>query len=148
MDASLVAPCGMNCAVCASYLSRLYGFKEKGIRFPACAGCRIRNKKCAFLKKRCSLLMKGAVQFCHECPRFPCQHLLTLDERYRDRYHMSMVENLRFIKAHGIDRFLRSEHEKWSCPHCGGTICCHNGLCFSCEQERLRHLKERYRWIG
>jgi hypothetical protein len=25
-------------------------------------------------------------------------------------------------------------------------ICCHNGLCFSCDLEKLRSKKQKYRW--
>lgn len=146
MDKELLAPCGINCAVCAAYLARVHNLKEKGIRYPYCEGCRPRGKQCAFLKKRCERLLQGTVRFCFECPQFPCRSLETLDARYRRKYHMSMVENLRFIKAHGVESFLEAEREKWRCPYCGGVISCHNGLCFSCQQEKLRTQKERFHW--
>jgi hypothetical protein len=97
------------------------------------------------MKKQCDLLGKGLVQFCYECENFPCRRLKTLDARYRARYHMSMIENLDFIKAHGTAPFLEKEAAKWRCPECGGVICCHNGLCFSCSLEKLRQNK-KYRW--
>jgi len=61
-----------------------------------------------------------------------------LDKRYRERYHMSMLENLAFIKDQGTDVFLQKEAETWQCPGCGGTISCHNGICFDCGIERFR----------
>lgn len=42
---------------------------------------------------------------------------------------MSMIENLVFIRDHGIEKFLEKEEEKWKCPECGEVIYCHNGLC-------------------
>jgi hypothetical protein len=51
---------------------------------------------------------------------------------------MSMLENLAFVTDQGLDAFLRKEAEKWQCPDCGGTISCHNGICFDCGIERLR----------
>ncbi len=142
----LIAPCGMNCALCASYLSVKNDLKSKGIRMPACAGCRIRNKMCAFIKKSCRKLLSGEVTFCYECADFPCRRLKTIDNRYRTRYRMSMIDNLRFIKTNSMAEFLASQAEKWKCPDCGGTICCHNGICFSCSLEKLKAKKRLYRW--
>src|SRR5674476_369048 len=66
-DTELIAPCGMNCSVCSSYLAHKYDLRSKGVRMPYCTGCRPRDKKCAFLKKRCDLLLKHKVRFCCEC---------------------------------------------------------------------------------
>jgi hypothetical protein len=73
---------------------------------PYCRGCRPGNKSCAFLKKQCRLLTEGAVTFCSGSPRSPCERLVALDKRYRERFHMNMVENLAFIKDQGMDAFL------------------------------------------
>ncbi len=145
-DPDLIAPCGMNCGICSAYLAKTHDTRARGVRMPYCAGCRPGDKKCALLKKRCGLLLEGRVQFCYECPEFPCSHLKTIDKRYRERYRMSMVENLRFVKEHGVGAFLESETEKWRCPDCGGTICVHNGICFDCGLEQLRAKKQMYRW--
>ena len=94
---------------------------------------------------QCELLKNGRIRFCYECSDFPCRRLKGLDKRYRTKYHMSMIENLKDIQRKGIDTFLKSETEKWACPKCGEPICCHNGLCLHCELETLRTNK-RYRW--
>jgi hypothetical protein len=136
-NADLVAPCGMNCGICSSYLASSHDIKNQGVRMPYCRGCRPGNKSCAWLKKRCRLRREGRVKSCYECPDFPCDPLKTLDKRYRERYRMSMLENLAFIKDHDIDAFLTKEEKKWQCPDCSGTICCHNGICFDCGVDRL-----------
>ena len=143
--ASLIAPCGMNCGVCVSYLAMKYDLKKQGFRKTYCSGCRPRGKNCTFMKKHCDLLGKGLVRFCYECEKFPCSRLKDLDKRYRTKYHMSMIENLKFIKEHGIERFLEKEEVKWRCPECGEVICCHNGLCLNCGLDKLRQNK-KYRW--
>jgi len=142
----LVAPCGMNCAICSGYLALKHEVKTKGIRMPYCKGCRPRGKICAFLKKKCELLLNNKVRFCYECKNFPCDKLLHLDKRYRTYFRMSMVENLKTIKEEGIQEFLKMEEEKWKCPECGGVICCHNGICFNCSLDRLKKKKKLYRW--
>lgn len=58
---------------------------------------------------------------------------------------MSMIENLQFIKEHGMESFLEKQEEEWRCPECGGVICCHNGLCLPCNLDRLIQDK-KYRW--
>jgi len=146
MNEELIAPCGMNCAICSGYLAYQNDVKSKGIRMPYCTGCRPRDKQCSFLKKSCELLLAGKVRYCYECDSFPCERLEALDKRYRTRFRMSMIENLKYIKDNGISQFLAKEHEKWKCPECGGVICCHNGLCFDCSLNQLREKKQKYRW--
>jgi hypothetical protein len=41
---------------------------------------------------------------------------------------MSMLENLAFIKEHGLKAFIKKEEIKWACP--GGTKSCHDGKCY------------------
>ena len=146
MNEELIAPCGMNCGVCSGYLARKYDLRNKGIRMPYCSGCRPRDKRCSFLKKRCTLLMNSKVKYCYECNDFPCQWLNHIDKRYRMYFRMSMVENLESIKKTGIRQFLEKEEERWKCPECEGVICCHNGICFSCGVSKLRDKKKLYRW--
>ena len=146
MNVNLIAPCGMNCGICSGYLALKYDVKSKGIGMPYCAGCRPRDKKCAFLKKRCELLLENKVYYCYECNDFPCHLLIHLDNRYKANYRMSMVENLDYIKQHGIQQFLDKEDEKWKCIECGKVICCHNGICFNCGIDKLKNKKVKYRW--
>jgi hypothetical protein len=127
----LIAPCGMNCGICRAYLDH----SKTKVRGKAthCVGCRPRSKKCAFLKGNCPDLREGRIEFCFQCSKFPCDRLLHLDERYRTRYGMSMIENLEMIKANGIEAFLKNEEKRWSCQKCGGAICVHDRKCYACE---------------
>jgi len=142
----LIAPCGMNCALCASYLAKKNNVREKGIKMPFCDGCRQGDKRCAFLKKSCLLLLNNKVKYCYECNDFPCHRLKIIDKRYRERYRMSIVENLNYIKEKGVGKFLLSEKKKWQCPECREFISCHNGLCFKCDFKRLSSIENKYQW--
>jgi hypothetical protein len=147
MDEVLIAPCGMNCGICSGYLARKNDVKSKGIKMPYCAGCRPRDKQCAFLKKRCEILLNGRIEYCFECESYPCERLRHIDKRYfLSQFRMSMIENLNYIKEYGMEKFLEKEEAKWKCPECGGVICCHNGICFSCGVEKLKKKKKLYRW--
>lgn len=145
IEETLIAPCGMNCSLCAAYQFREQDLNKKGFHKKYCPGCIPRGENCTYMGEQCALLGEGSVRFCFECEAFPCRRLKTLDKRYRTKYHLSMIENLRLIKEHGIARFLAKEAEKWRCPECGRPICCHNGLCLHCSLDTLRANK-RYRW--
>jgi len=146
MREELIAPCGMDCVVCSSYLALKNDVRTKGVRMAYCKGCRPRDKKCACLKKKCELLLKNKVRFCYECEEFPCENLEHIDKRYQTFFRMSLIDNLKLIKKHGLTKFLDSQKKKWQCPNCGEVICCHNGICFSCDLEKLKNKKKRYRW--
>jgi rubrerythrin len=48
------------------------------------------------------------------------------------RYGMSMVENLKELKAKGIAEFLKNQEAKYRCPACGDVISVHDRKCYSC----------------
>jgi hypothetical protein len=96
--------------------------------------------------KQCSLLRKRQIGFCYECPDIPCEKLRRLDERYRNHYRMSMIENLEYIRDNGMEMFLKKEEGKWRCPDCGSTVCCHNGICYNCSTDELKNRKNINRW--
>lgn len=133
----LIAPCGMNCELCVSYIFNKHDLNKKGFNRKYCNGCIARGKNCTFsLAKKCSLIANGKIRFCYECKNFPCDSLKRLDKRYREKYNMSMIDNLKSIKENGIDKFLKQEEKKWVCPTCGELICCHNSLCLNCKRVR------------
>lgn len=126
----LIAPCGMNCSICLGYL------REKN----KCPGCRTIDayessygRKCII--RSCQILKENNWKFCSaKCEKYPCLRLRNLDKRYRTKYNMSMIKNLENISINGIRTFVKNEKEKWTCPECGGTICVHRGICYTCRK--------------
>jgi len=131
MEASLIALCGMNCAVCSAYIARELDLKKRGINWTYCVGCRHRGENCTFMKNACPAIGEGKYNFCYECPDYPCARLKRLNKRY-SKYNVSMLNNLAMIKEQGMAVFLAKEEIKWQCPKCGGVICCHTGQCPNC----------------
>src|SRR5665647_11660 len=127
----LIAPCGMDCAICYARL----------IRKTECPGCRgddtSKSRSCInCIIARCDTLRETGSKYCsRKCERYPCRRLRDLDKRYRTKYHMSMIENLESIQAIGVRAFVRNEKVRWTCPGCGGMICVHTGCCSSCGKE-------------
>ena len=145
-NSDLIAPCGMNCALCIAYQFRQNDVNQYGFHRQYCPGCLPRGRNCLHMGDSCELLRDGKVRFCYECSDFPCKRLKSLDKRYRTKYHMSMIENLEFIKDQGMQAFLDKEGRQWTCEKCGShLICCHNGLCLSCDLEAFIQNK-KYRW--
>lgn len=139
--AALIAPCGMNCALCAAY--------QRTLR--KCPGCWIdskdKNASCVRCRiKNCPRLKGRGRKFCFECEKFSCARLDHLDTRYRGKYHMSMIANLKMIKKKGLPQFIKSQDKQWQCKKCSGMICCHNGLCMKCDMAKLKRRKSVYRW--
>jgi uncharacterized surface anchored protein len=129
---SLIAPCGMNCGICRAYL------RDKN----KCSGCREADTNKPITRiickiKNCEVFQKGKAKFCFKCEKFPCNNLSHLDNRYRAKYNMSMIENLDYIKKLGVNKFIQNEKIKWTCSECGGIICVHKGYCCSCGKKRL-----------
>ena len=128
---NLIAPCGMNCRLCWGYI------RENN----TCPGCRRINSqdsqkskyrnRCKI--KNCEQIAKGKIKYCSDkCDRYPCARLQQLDKRYRTKYGMSMIDNLKMINESGIRHFIRNEKVKWVCPECGEMICVHKPTCLSC----------------
>jgi hypothetical protein len=129
MREELIAVCGMNCRICVGY----FGYTMAGEkRKHACPGCRISGKSCAFVKKQCQKALKEEVDYCFECEDFPCKILEKLDLNYREKYKMSTINNLNFIKQNGIVKFLKSQEEEYRCGQCGDFICVHTRKCYVC----------------
>jgi len=122
MKTKLIAPCGMNCSICIGFFGYTMSGKK---RKKKCIGCNPSGKSCAHLKKYCNKLTEKEIEYCYECNDFPCKQIQKLDDKYRKRFDYSMIDNLRYIKENGMEKFLQKQEEKYKCPKCGGIICVH-----------------------
>ena len=112
---NLIAPCGINCGVCKAHL------REKN----PCHGCRAADQNKPKTRVNCKIrnCEKRKGDYC-DCKDFPCDRLKHLDERYCEKYGMSEIENLEFIKKDGIEKFLAQQNEKYVTDK--GTFCVHD----------------------
>jgi len=127
----LIAPCGLDCALC-------YRFQR---RKDACSGCRgdisDKLKSCLNCKiKNCALIKNNTVEICSDCDQFPCEAIKNLDKRYRKSYRLSVLDDFKRIKTVGMARYLREQDKKWACTKCGETLCMHKDVCPSCGEPR------------
>lgn len=127
----LIAPCGMNCRLCWGYV------RERN----PCPGClridpepsRKSEYRNSCIIKNCEYIARSGKKYCSvKCVHFPCTRLKQLDKRYRTKYGMSMIENLKMITDLGIRQFIRHQKEKWICRECGQLLSVHKSICQSC----------------
>ena len=128
----LIAPCGMNCALCIGYQ------REKN----SCKGCNIVDPNKPGYCRTCSVVTceKREGELCFDCKDLPCRRIKQLDKRYRAKYHMSMMENLEFIKEKGMEVFIENERKRWTCTECGGLLSVHRNECQFCGNEPFNDL--------
>lgn len=124
----MLAPCGMNCAVC---------YKHVGIRKHSkpCEGCLKSDtgkpEHCRTCNIKSCAQGKGFVH-CFECVDFPCKLIKNLEKSYIKRYSASLIENSQTAKEKGISVFLENDRHKWTCAVCGGAFSLHDGVCSEC----------------
>ena len=124
----LIAPCGMNCALCQAY-------QGKGL---VCHGCGHGSERKAC--QNCSIRKcENKKTFCFECAEYPCRRLKALDKRYRAKYYMSMLENLAYIQENGLDQFIRQQEERYRCSRCGKLRTVHQDYCLYCAEMDKKH---------
>lgn len=130
IKAEMIAPCGLNCALCKKALQ-----KDK-----PCQGCRgpyeVKSRYCKEICHiwTCDKLVQNEWKYCDVCPEYPCEEILEKETRYGSQYPVneSPVENLKRIREIGMETFLSSECERWTCKKCGEIICVHTGCCSNC----------------
>jgi len=127
MKADLIAPCGMNCNLCYARIRP----RNK------CLGCRAPDDGKHHSCSKCKIIVcekrtENGWQTCAPCDTL-CKRIKHLDERYRTKFHMSMLENLSTIRDHGMEIFLQQQEEKYRCSVCGETLSVHRPYCLSCK---------------
>lgn len=123
----LIAPCGIDCGLCMAYLRserRCLGCRagDDG-KMKSCLACTIRN---------CPTIAGGESGFCFDCDVLPCPRLKRLDRRYRTKYGVDLLGNLRDMCEQGVEAFVEAERARWVCPACGGVRCMHTPECIYC----------------
>ena len=91
--------CGLNCALCSMHL---------GGYCPGCGGG-AGNQSCAIA--RCSL-QHGGVQFCWECPEYPCSRYDGFDDGDSFVPHRNRRQDIALAREIGLEDYLVQLEEK------------------------------------
>lgn len=130
MNENMIAPCGLNCALCKRAL-------QKESPCPGCLGDD--SQKPEFCANRCLIhhceLRKSLPdRYCDSCEKYPCKDVIEKEIRYSNAYPLieTPIGNLSYLRENGMDAFLQREDERWRCPACHGTVCVQTGVCAEC----------------
>ncbi len=92
--------CGLNCGLC--------GYRLQG----NCNGC----FKDSFCAKVCPMapcsVKHGGLQYCFECPEYPCRHYDGFDSYDTLVLHRNQRKDMQKAKEMGIDAYLEEQREK------------------------------------
>lgn len=118
---SMVAPCGIDCGICESYLCKddqnLYNYLlQLGIpeeKLP-CPGCRAMEGNCPVKPTVCdtwTCVKENELEFCSACTDFPCNRLQPCADRADVLPHNLKVFNLCLINQIGLKAFTERSAE-------------------------------------
>lgn len=119
---NMTAPCGLDCFNCPMFLAKTNTELRKkiaqGMHLPMekamCNGCRNEKGTIGFLGmvEPCSAYkctQKKGIDFCFECPDFPCDHLHPYADKASLVPHNTKVFNLCIIKKMGLDKWAKEK---------------------------------------
>jgi hypothetical protein len=120
--AQMTAPCGLDCFNCPIYLAkdderlRAVISKKRGVPFERafCHGCRGEGGQIAFLSmaEPCNVwkcISQKEIDFCCDCPDFPCDRLHPYADRASQVLHNAKVFNLCLIKKMGLESWAEEK---------------------------------------
>jgi hypothetical protein len=121
-DITLTAPCGIYCGECEAHkakddpvlMERMSSIKTLKTEMLPCQGCRTVRGKCLAVDGICetyTCAVEHAVDFCFECPVFPCTKLNPAADGAERLPHNIKVFNLCCIQHQGLASFVEKYPE-------------------------------------
>lgn len=111
----IVGICGLYCRTCPNYPAHCDGCLSDRVS-PHCVACPSGFRKCAKEKK---------VTWCFQCHDFPCQRLIDFTHSHivdGISHHAHVIEDLQYMKNHGVEQWVEKQERASSCPQCGKTL--------------------------
>jgi hypothetical protein len=118
----MTSPCGLGCFNCLMYLAgedeELRDKISRSTGIPSeravCKGCRGESGKPDWLNlpETCGVyecITKRDIDFCYQCPDFPCDHLHPYADRASEVPHNTKVFNLCLMKRMGLESWANTK---------------------------------------
>lgn len=135
--------CGLFCGACSIAMQGKAGTTDQ---FAACirsvpkedlvcGGCKSETvySGCSICDLR-SCARKKKVEHCSECSVYPCKTYRKWQGVAKFLPHIHEAETgLAAIKRGGVDRWLDSQKNRWSCPSCGTPFSWYASMCSQCD---------------
>jgi hypothetical protein len=107
-----------------------------------CDGCLSGGRLASFCRKcdmRECATAKTKTRRCSECAEFPCSRIAGFNNDGM-LHHAEVLENLRQLRATGIESWAKQEEERWRCPECRTPISWYEEECPKCKAPRRARL--------
>ena len=140
--------CGLYCGTCPNYLasrkndseqlkkiSQKTGIPIEEVRcdgclsdnvFAPCVDCKHGFRRCAEEKE---------VTWCFQCHDLPCRRLKDFKDVHIVNgisHHAHVIEDLKYVREHGIEKWLVVQEKAGQCPRCGTMLYWHVRECPDC----------------
>jgi len=137
---TLISPCGLYCSACPVFLARTDASlrqrlaEARGVtpdKVFVCAGCKPMQGRVFSAPEACPTWVCATgrkVEFCYECPDFPCLKLAPCADRAQELPHNTKVYNLVLLQKEGAEVFAGRyrdrirQYLRGKKPHTGGEI--------------------------
>jgi len=144
IDKKLAAVCGLFCPACTIYIgtteepARLEVLAQR-MNVPVeelqCNGCRA-EKRCFYCRSLCTMTKCAAekgVDFCGQCPEYPCKALQSFQAERPHR--IELWKSQERIREAGYETWYAEMQEHFSCPKCGTLNSAYDMKCRKCEED-------------
>lgn len=126
-DAAMIAPCGLNCALCYRHLGK-----------KPCPGCRKLEPEPESYQRKC--VMRDCVSArglfsCADCVQRPCKRVKAFEKRYREGYGVDLAADAARQREAGVETLFQEQIESHTCGVCGHLINLHDGICSGCKRQ-------------
>jgi len=163
-DKKTAAVCGLFCPSCTLYIgtlddpARLTFLSEqfgKPVEDLRCTGCRTEQRS-FYCRSMCTFVSCAAekgVEFCGDCPDYPCENLKEFQSQAPHR--AELWNSLDQISREGFEKWYMDMAELYACPDCGTINSAYDPSCRECGRapankfielhaEKIReHMKKR-----
>jgi len=144
VDKKLAAVCGLFCPACTVYIGTredparlkvLASRMRRTVEELECHGCRS-EKRCFYCRSVCTMAKCAAdksVDFCGQCPEYPCSDLRTFQAAMPHRIELWRWQER--IKESGYETWYAEMTGHFSCRTCGAINSAYDLKCRKCGEE-------------
>lgn len=130
---ALEAPCGIHCGLCPMHLAatdeKLRALIAERRKMPPekvpCAGCRAIDGYCPVIGEQCATWVcskEKGIEFCCECPDFPCIKLMPCSDRASVLPHNIKIYSLALRKSKGAHEWEKAIKEAYDLYYKGEMV--------------------------
>ena len=122
-----VGICGLFCGTCQAFPQYCDGCLSDRVAAP-CVQCSHGFRDCA---------KEHQVTWCWECADFPCERLKQFSKEHIVNgicHHEHIIEDLNFMKTHGVENWVDKQVQAHTCQQCGSLIVWFEQECPNCKR--------------